>query len=146
VGKKCSIRRDYNPCACRSFPGSSDLYFKNSACAASNSGANVIPQTFGDKHAGSSIVARIDPVISNNDCANNRNPTVSLWMAVRGVEGAASLSFFTGPSAIEHAIDYAREGTRHRTGGIRLLGRNGEIITAMSHRTSPHFPSTRVGA
>jgi hypothetical protein len=42
---------------------SSDLSFKNSACAASNSGANLNPQT-GDKHADASIVARIDPVIS----------------------------------------------------------------------------------
>ena len=57
-------------------------------------------------------------------------PFHSGWQ-VRGVEAAASLSFFTGPSAIEHAIDYARGGTRHRTGEIRLLGRNGEIITAM---------------
>ena len=74
---------------------------------------------------------------------------------VRGV--AANLPFFTGPSAIEHAIDYARGGTRHRTGEIRLLGRNGEIITAMpigESRIVPlsvapgqsPFPLTRVRA
>ena len=84
-------------------------------------------------------------------------PFHSGWQ-VRGVEAAASLSFFPGPSAIEHAIDYARGGTRHRTGEIRLLGRNGEIITAMpigesrivplsvAPGQSPHFPLTRVRA
>jgi hypothetical protein len=56
-------------------------------------------------------------------------PFHSGWQ-VRGVKAAASLSFFTGPSAIEHAIEYARGGTRHPS-EIRLLGRNGEIITAL---------------
>ena len=55
-------------------------------------------------------------------------PFHSGWQ-VRGV--AANLSFFTGPSAIEHAIDYAWKYTRHRPGEIRLLARNGEIITAI---------------
>ena len=54
-------------------------------------------------------------------------PFHSGWQ-VRGVE--VSLPFFTGPSAIEHAIDYALEGTRHHTGEIRLLARTGEIIAA----------------
>ena len=57
-------------------------------------------------------------------------PFHSGWQ-VRGVEAAANLPFFTGPSAIEPAIDYAWEGTRHRAGEIRLLARGGEIITAM---------------
>ena len=58
-------------------------------------------------------------------------PFCSGWQ-VRGVEAESSLPFFTGPSAIEHAIDYAWERTRHRAGEIRLLARNGEIISALS--------------
>jgi hypothetical protein len=57
-------------------------------------------------------------------------PFHSGWQ-VRGVEATATVPFFTGSSAIEHAIDYAREGTRHCTGEIRLLARNGEFVTAM---------------
>ena len=57
-------------------------------------------------------------------------PFCSGWQ-VRGVEAELSFPFFTGPSAIVHAIDYAWECTRHRAGEIRLLARNGEIISAM---------------
>jgi hypothetical protein len=58
-------------------------------------------------------------------------PFHSGWQ-VRGVEAAASLPFFTGPSAVEHAIDYAWEGTGKRDGEIRLLARNGDIISAIA--------------
>ena len=50
---------------------------------------------------------------------------------VRGPAAAATPPFFTGPSAFEHAIAYARESTRARTGEIRVLARSGEVITAM---------------
>jgi len=68
-------------------------------------------------------------------------PFCSGWQ-VRGVEAESSLPFFTGPSAIEHAIDYAWECTRHCAGEIRLLARNGEIISAMSFRESGAAPAT----
>ena len=58
-------------------------------------------------------------------------PFHSGWQ-VRGVEAAPSLPFFTGPSAIEHAIDYAWERTSYGPGEIRLLARNGEVITALA--------------
>jgi len=57
-------------------------------------------------------------------------PFCSGWQ-VRGVEAEPSLPFFTGPTAIEHAIDYAWESTKYRAVEIRLLARNGEIISAM---------------
>ncbi len=56
------------------------------------------------------------------------------------VEAEPSLPFFTGPSAIEHAIDYAWECTRYRAGEIRLLARNGEIISAMPFGESGTVP------
>ena len=59
---------------------------------------------------------------------------------VRGVEGEARGPFFTGPAAIEHAIDDAREGTRHGAGDIRLLARNGEIIAAIPFGPSGVMP------
>ena len=72
---------------------------------------------------------------------------------VRAVEAEPSLPSFTGLSA--PAIDYAWGGTRLRTCEIRLLGRKGEIITAMPigeavscrYQWSPNrhtSPSTRV--
>ena len=62
-------------------------------------------------------------------------PFHSGWQ-VRGVEAAASFPFFTGPCAVEHAIDYAWEGIAQRTGEIRLLARNGKIISAMAFEKS----------
>lgn len=50
---------------------------------------------------------------------------------VRGAEAEPALPFFAGPAAVEHAIEYAWEHTKHRTGEIRLLARNGEVIMAM---------------
>ena len=57
-------------------------------------------------------------------------PFRSGWQ-VRGAGAATTPPFFTGPSAIEHAIDYAWERAQNRIGEIRLLARNGEIIMAL---------------
>jgi hypothetical protein len=48
----------------------------------------------------------------------------------RGAE-AGHTPFFTGLSAVEHAIDYAWESIKDRFGEIRLLARNGEVIMAV---------------
>jgi len=45
-------------------------------------------------------------------------PFHSGWQ-VRGVQASASFPFFTGPSALERAIEYAWEGTARRAGEIR---------------------------
>ena len=68
-------------------------------------------------------------------------PVHSGWQ-VRGAEATSTPPYFTGPSAIEHAIEYAWERSRQRSGEIRLLARNGEVITAMPFgpaQTDPAF-------
>ena len=57
-------------------------------------------------------------------------PFRSGWR-VRGAEADPALLFLAGPSAVEHAIEYAWSSTRHGTGEIRLLALNGEVIMAM---------------
>lgn len=46
--------------------------------------------------------------------------------------GTPTEPFFTGPMAIEHAIDYAREKIESLLGEIRVRGRNGMTITTIS--------------
>ena len=58
-------------------------------------------------------------------------PIHSGWQ-VRGAEAAASFPFFTGPRAVEHAIDYAWESIAQRGAEIRLLARDGQIVSAMA--------------
>ena len=36
--------------------------------------------------------------------------------------------YFTGPAALEHAIDYACERARFHTAHVRLIARNGTIL------------------
>ena len=58
-------------------------------------------------------------------------PIHSGWQ-VRGAEAAASFPFFTGPRAVEHAIDYAWESIAQRGAEIRLLAMDGQIVGAMA--------------
>ncbi len=39
--------------------------------------------------------------------------------------------FFTGPRAVEHAIEHACENIAQRGAEIRLLARNGQILSSM---------------
>jgi hypothetical protein len=48
------------------------------------------------------------------------------------VHGTPTEPFFTGPMAIEHAIDYAREKIASLLGEIRVCGQNGVTITTIS--------------
>jgi len=54
-----------------------------------------------------------------------------LGWQVRGATGAPTPPFFTGSSAFEHAIAYARERKRHGVSEIRVLTRTGEVIMRM---------------
>ena len=57
-------------------------------------------------------------------------PFHSGWQ-VRGIKAGVSSPFFTGPRAVEHAIEYACESVAQRAAEIRLLSRNGQILSAM---------------
>lgn len=57
-------------------------------------------------------------------------PFHSGWQ-VRGIGVGGSFPFFTGPRAVEHAIEHACENVAQRGAEIRLLARNGQILSAM---------------
>ncbi|MBA3960677.1 MAG: hypothetical protein H0X40_02090 [Chthoniobacterales bacterium] len=67
-------------------------------------------------------------------------PVHSGWQ-VRGADAASAPPYFTGPSAIEHAIEFAWERACQRTGEIRLLARSGEVITAMPFGPTQNSPA-----
>jgi len=73
-------------------------------------------------------VAQIDAVTTQ---IIEIQPIHSGWQ-VRGAEAAVSFPFFTGPRAIEHAIDYAWESLAQPGAEIRLLARKGQVIGAMA--------------
>ena len=54
------------------------------------------------------------------------------WQVVGSGTPPLSGPFFTGPSAVEHAIDHACERAKLRNGEIRLFARSGKIITTIS--------------
>ena len=53
-----------------------------------------------------------------------------------------SFPFFTGPRAVEHAIEYACESVAQRGAEIRLLARDGQIVSAMGFAKKVSTPIT----
>jgi len=53
---------------------------------------------------------------------------------VRGATATSTPPFFTGSSAFEHAMAYAREETKSGIGEICVLTRTGEVIMRMHFR------------
>ena len=81
-----------------------------------------------DRRTAASISVRNQPMTTQ---IIEIQPFHSGWQ-VRGAEVAVSFPFFTGPRAVEHAIDYACESIVQRGAEIRLLARDGQVISAMA--------------
>ena len=60
---------------------------------------------------------------------------------VRGAT-ASTPPFFTGSSAFEHAITYAREKMKRGGGEIRVLTRTGEVVMKMHFGTRQRHTSS----
>jgi len=66
-----------------------------------------------------------------------------LGWQVRGATAGPTPPFFTGSSAFEHAIAYAREKKRPGVREIRVLTRTGEVIMRMPFGTRQRHVSHR---